>query len=83
MIHASAPPVSLATLRAHRPARITGFDLPPELKRRLLEMGLTTGTPLRVIRCAPLGDPIEVEVRGYRLSLRKQVARGIQVDCIS
>ena len=79
MSHPAAP-TSLATLRARQPARIAGFDLPPEREERLLEMGLTPGTPVRVIRCAPLGDPIEVEVRGTRLSLRKQEARGIRVD---
>ena len=70
---------SLATLPANQTARITGFDLTPERQRRLLEMGLTTGTPVRVIRCAPLGDPMEVEVRGTRLALRKQEAKGIHV----
>ena len=50
---------------------------PRELTSRLLEMGLTTGTKLRVVRHAPLGDPIEVEVRGYRLSLRRDEARSV------
>ena len=76
MSHSTA---SLASLPAHQPARIAGFDLPPERRERLLEMGLTPGAPVRVIRAAPLGDPIEVEVRGYRLSLRKQDAKGVHV----
>ena len=75
----SHPSASLAALPANRSARIAGFDLPPEHAARLLEMGLTTGTPVRVIRVAPLGDPMEVEVRGYRLSIRKKEARGIFV----
>ena len=44
-----------------------------------MEMGLTPGAEVQIIRFAPLGDPIEIEVRGYRLSLRKREAEGIQV----
>lgn len=80
--HSSAHGVPLATLGARQLARITGFDLPPERQARLLEMGLTTGAEIEVIRFAPLGDPIEIEVRGYRLSLRKREARGIRVACL-
>ena len=71
--------LSLAALPLHQSARITGFDLPSEQRARLLEMGLTTGALVRTIRYAPLGDPLEIEVRGYRLSLRKREAEGIRV----
>ena len=74
--------VSLVTLAARQLARVTGFDLPPERRARLLEMGLTTGAQIQLIRFAPLGDPVEIEVRGYRLSLRKREAAGIRVACI-
>lgn len=47
---------------------------------RLLEMGLLPGTPVEVIRCAPLGFPIEIKVRGYLLSLRKAEARCIEIE---
>lgn len=50
------------------------------VKRRLLEMGLTSGARVALVRVAPLGDPIEVRVRGYRLSLRRQEAQSITVD---
>ncbi|KAF0095060.1 MAG: DtxR family transcriptional regulator Mn-dependent transcriptional regulator [Puniceicoccaceae bacterium 5H] len=46
---------------------------------RLMEMGLLPGTTVKVIRYAPLGDPLEVEVRGYHLSLRRREASGIAV----
>lgn len=46
----------------------------PDVRRRLLEMGLTPGTRVKVIRFAPLGDPMDIEVRGYHLSLRKHEA---------
>jgi len=49
-------------------------------KARLLDMGLTPGTKIRVIKRAPLGDPIEIEVRGYKLSLRLEEAGYIEVE---
>lgn len=51
-------------------------------RRRLLEMGFVSGTELRFVRTAPLGDPIQVEVRGYQLSLRRADARGILVRAV-
>ena len=51
-----------------------------KIRQRLLEMGLTRGTPIRLIRFAPLGDPIEIAVRGYRLSLRREEASSIIVS---
>lgn len=48
-------------------------------KRRLIEMGVTPGARLRVIKRAPLGDPIEIELRGYTLTLRADDARRIGV----
>jgi Fe2+ transport system protein FeoA len=51
----------------------------PSLRRRLLEMGLTRGTAVELIRVAPMGDPIEISVRGYRLSLRREEASSIMI----
>lgn len=48
--------------------------------RRLMDMGLTRGTQVYVRKVAPLGDPIEVTVRGYELSLRKGEAEHVEVD---
>ena len=50
------------------------------VKRRLVDMGLTPGTEVKVTKIAPLGDPIELRVRGYSLSLRKEDARNITVE---
>ena len=50
---------------------------------RIEEMGVTPGEPIEVIRYAPLGDPIEVKIRGYFLSLRKQEADRIRVKVLS
>jgi ferrous iron transport protein A len=52
---------------------------PRSVARRLLEMGLLPGTEVRVVRVAPLGDPIELALRGYALSIRRAEALGIDV----
>ena len=49
------------------------------VKRRLVDMGLTPGTQVKVTKVAPLGDPLEVSLRGYELSLRKDDAAQIQI----
>ena len=49
------------------------------VKRRLMDMGITKGTTVHIRKVAPLGDPIEVTVRGYELSLRKADAEMIEV----
>lgn len=50
------------------------------IKRRIMDMGLTKGTSVHVCKVAPLGDPVEVTVRGYELSLRKEDADMIEVQ---
>ncbi|MBP5543831.1 MAG: ferrous iron transport protein A [Kiritimatiellae bacterium] len=50
------------------------------LKRRVMDMGLTKGTQVHVRKVAPLGDPIEVTVRGYELTLRKADAEIVEVE---
>ena len=49
------------------------------IKRRIMDMGLTKGTEVRVRKVAPLGDPVEVTVRGYELSIRKSEAENIEI----
>ncbi len=50
--------------------------------RRLLDMGCVKGTEIKVIKVAPLGDPIDITVKGYHLSLRKEEAKNIEVEII-
>ncbi|WFA10416.1 FeoA family protein [Tissierella sp. Yu-01] len=50
------------------------------MRRRIMDMGVTPGTVIKVIKVAPLGDPIEVNIRGYELSLRKSEAENIQIQ---
>ena len=49
------------------------------LKQRFMDMGITKGTDVKVLKIAPLGDPIEVEIRGYNLSVRKDDAANIEL----
>ena len=58
-------------------ARLTGEGA---LKRRIMDMGLTKGTSVVVRKVAPLGDPLEITVRGYELSIRKEEAQHVVVE---
>ncbi len=62
-------------------AVVTGYDIAdPAYRAKLLAMGLTKGVALTMVRAAPLGDPVKVEVRGYALSLRKAEADALNVE---
>ncbi|MBS4028083.1 MAG: ferrous iron transport protein A [Ignavibacteriales bacterium] len=74
--------VSLSTLaigEGGKVSQLNGAD--SSLRQRLMEMGIIRGTKISIERFAPLGDPIEINVRGYRLSLRKKEAEHILVHC--
>jgi ferrous iron transport protein A len=71
--------VTLAELRPGEKGRIVAVDGAGPLKRRLMDMGLLPGQEVRVDKVAPLGDPLEVTVRSYSLSLRRREAEGIEV----
>ena len=61
-------------------ARVSDVAGDDDVALRLLEMGLTPGTDVRLVGRAPLGDPLEFEVRGYRLSLRQAEAARVAVE---
>lgn len=69
----------LNALSVGQEARIERVKSDCSCARRLQEMGVVSGAKVRVVRYAPLGDPIEIELRGYRLALRKESAAGIEV----
>ena len=69
----------LTSLTVGTQATIAEIRIAPEERGRLLEMGLLVGTPVELVRFAPLGDPVEIKVRGYHLSLRKHEAEQIWV----
>ncbi len=70
---------TLDQLAAGERGVIASVDCPPSIARRLMELGVLPGTAVEVIRRAPLGDPMEIALRGVRLSLRKSEARHIDV----
>ncbi len=61
-------------------AKVARIHAVGALKRRIMDMGITKGTEIKVRKVAPLGDPVEINVRGYELSLRKNDAENIEVD---
>ncbi|HPU57247.1 MAG TPA: FeoA family protein, partial [Verrucomicrobiota bacterium] len=61
-------------------ATVAEINVPPAGRARLMEMGILVGTPVELIRFAPLGDPVEIRVRGYHLTLRKHEAEQILVQ---
>ncbi len=70
----------LATIKVGASAAVARIEGTDDIAMRLMEMGLTPGVAVQVIGTAPLGDPIEVEVRGYRLSLRRSEAARVVVE---
>jgi ferrous iron transport protein A len=74
-----ADPQPLTSLSLGATATVAEIKVPAENKARLLEMGLLVGTPVELVRFAPLGDPVEIKVRGYHLTLRKHEAEQIWV----
>ena len=72
--------MTLDILSLGRDAVITSVGGEGPLRCRLLDMGRIPKTTVRVEKVAPLGDPIELRVRGYSLSLRKEDARNIEVE---
>ena len=76
----SAPSQPLTSVSIGATATVTEIRLPPQSRPRLMEMGLLVGTPVELVRFAPLGDPVEIKVRGYNLTLRKHEAEQIWVS---
>jgi ferrous iron transport protein A len=72
--------MNLARLKPGQRARITKIGAVGALKRRLLDMGVLPGEEVKMEKIAPLGDPLEITVKNYRLSLRKSEAAGIDVE---
>ena len=71
---------TLDTLAEGERARIADVTGEDAIAMRLMEMGLTEGEEIEVLGFAPLGDPIEFLIRGYRVSLRKSEARRVSVE---
>ena len=70
----------LSELKPGDRTRVTAVEGEGDAARRLMDLGLIRGTTVEVVRMAPLGDPIEVRIRGFMLSLRRTEADHITVE---
>lgn len=76
--------MKFSDLKIGQQARVTGFGKGDKVYRqRLIAMGIIPGTEFTVSRMAPLGDPIEIQVRGFALSLRKTEADMVEIEAVS
>lgn len=71
--------ITLNNIKVGSSAIVIGIALTGPLKRRLIDMGITPGVKIKIKKFAPLGDPIEIELRGYELSIRRSEAKNIFV----
>jgi len=76
--------LSLANIEAKRKVKVVSLGAAGSVfRRKLLSMGLTPGTEVNILRKAPLGGPMELNLRGFSLSLRRNEAQGIQVQLLN
>ena len=83
---APAPSAELkfSELRVGSKGRVLGFDkAEPAYRKKLMAMGLTPGVEFTVTRLAPLGDPVEIRLRGFALTLRKAEAQALRVEAVA
>jgi len=72
--------MTLRELKPGQQGKVASVGSAGSMKRRIMDMGITPGVEIKVVKVAPLGDPIEVTVRGYQLSLRKDEAQQIELQ---
>jgi len=70
----------LSVLKAQDKGKIRQIISQTQLKNKLLDMGVLPGSDFEVLRVAPLGDPVEIRIKGYNLSLRKEEAKQVSVE---
>jgi len=70
----------LSQLSVGDSARVLRVSGDADIRGRLLEMGLTAGVTVKLVRAAPMGDPLELIVRGYRLSVRRSEAAAVEIE---
>ncbi len=71
---------ALSDLKAHNKGKVRQVTGQGQLKKKLLDMGVLPGSEFEVLRVAPLGDPVEIRIKGYNLSLRKEEAKQVNVE---
>ena len=72
--------MTLKEMKPGESGKVVSIGESGQLKRRIMDMGITPGVDVKVIKVAPLGDPVEVNIRGCELSLRKEEAARIEVE---
>lgn len=72
--------MTLKEMKPGEQGKIVSVGEKGQMRRRIMDMGVTPGAEVKVVKVAPLGDPIEVTIRGYELSLRKEEAKQIVVE---
>ena len=72
----------LKDLKPGQKGKVLKVNARGETNKRIVEMGVTPGAVVEVERVAPLGDPIDIKVKGYHLSLRKEEADGIEIEVL-
>lgn len=71
---------TLKEVKVGKTAKVVKVHGEGALRRRIMDMGITKGVEVRICKVAPLGDPIEITVRGYELSIRKADAEMIEIE---
>ncbi len=71
---------TLKDVKVGETVRVSKIDGEGSLRRHLMDMGITKGCQIYVRKVAPLGDPVEITIRGYELSLRKSEAEKVEVE---
>lgn len=71
--------MNITDLKPGQKGQIVAMNVESTLKNKLLELGLTPGTFVQFVRTAPLGDPINIKVRGFNLGIRRAVAQCIEL----
>lgn len=74
--------MTLCDLKPGQKGKVLSFGTEGVLRHRLLDMGITSGIEIQLVKVAPLGDPLEIRLRGYNLSLRKSEASVIEIEFI-
>ncbi|MCK4905105.1 ferrous iron transport protein A [bacterium] len=72
----------LSDLKTRSKGKVKKIMGQPQLKKKLIAMGIIPGSELEVLRVAPLGDPVEIRIKGYNLSLRKEEAKQVYVEVL-
>ena len=73
----------LSDLKIGQRAKVLGIHMDkPDVRRHLLDMGITRGTEILIKKVAPMGDPVDIELRGYELCIRKAEMKNIDVEIL-